>query len=159
MYIVETYFSYPADKSTEKAILILTDVFGPRFINTQLIADQFAELGYFVAVPDLFHGDALPADLPPNFDFPKWLNGPPGHLPPGIDPVVDATIVELRTKYNVKKLGAAGYCFGAKYVVRHLRPDQGKIDVGYSAHPSFVDADELKDIKGPYSISAAGTYT
>lgn len=42
-------------------------------------------------------------------------------------------------------------------MVRHLRPDQGKIDAGYTAHPSFVQDDELKDIQGPLSISAAET--
>ena len=32
------------------------------------------------------------------------------------------------------------------------------MDVGYVAHPSFVEADELKAIKGPLSIAAAGTF-
>lgn len=50
-----------------------------------------------------------------------------------------------------------GYCFGAKYVIRHLLPDSGKIDVGYCAHPSFVEDDELSAIKGPLSIAAAET--
>jgi dienelactone hydrolase len=54
-----------------------------------------------------------------------------------------------------QKIAAVGYCFGAKYVVRHLRPN--KIDVGYVAHPSFVEADELKAIEGPFSIAAAET--
>lgn len=57
----------------------------------------------------------------------------------------------------VQKIGAVGYCFGGKYVVRHLRPEAGKIDAGYTAHPSFVDTDELKEIKGPLAISAAET--
>lgn len=39
--------------------------------------------------------------------------------------------------------------------MRFLRP--GDIDVGYSAHPSFVQEDELQAIKGPYAISAAET--
>lgn len=46
-----------------------------------------------------------------------------------------------------------GYCFGGKYVVRHLLP--GKIDVGYAAHPSHIDEDELRGIKGPLAIAAA----
>lgn len=33
----------------------------------------------------------------------------------------------------------------------------GQVDVGYSAHPSFVDEEELKAIEGPFSISAAET--
>ena len=39
--------------------------------------------------------------------------------------------------------------------MRHLRPDEGKIDVGYTAHPSHIDVDDLKAIKGPLAISAA----
>jgi dienelactone hydrolase len=46
-----------------------------------------------------------------------------------------------------------GYCFGGKYVVRHLHP--GKFDVGYTAHPTHIDADELKSMKGPLAIAAA----
>lgn len=44
----------------------------------------------------------------------------------------------------------------AKYAVRFLKPGFG--DVGYVAHPSFVEANELNDIEGPLSISAAGGY-
>jgi len=36
-----------------------------------------------------------------------------------------------------------------------LKP--GHIDVGYSAHPSFVEDAELEAIKGPFAISAAET--
>lgn len=39
--------------------------------------------------------------------------------------------------------------------MRFLKP--GSIDVGYCAHPSFVEDDELKAIKGPFAIAAAET--
>ena len=32
----------------------------------------------------------------------------------------------------------------------------GKIDVGYTAHPSFVTHEELGGINGPLSIAASG---
>jgi dienelactone hydrolase len=131
-------------------------VIGHRFINPQLIADQLAANGYFVVMPDLFHGDAIPLNKPDDFDFMQWLKG---HPPSRVDPVIDTSLVEMRTKLGCKKIGAVGYCFGAKYVIRHLRPDQGKIDVGYCAHPSFVESQELEEIKGPLAISAAETDT
>lgn len=56
---------------------------------------------------------------------------------------------------NEQKIGGVGYCFGAKYVVRHLNPEQGKLDAGYTAHPAFVDQNELEAIKGPLAIAAA----
>lgn len=46
-----------------------------------------------------------------------------------------------------------GYCFGGKYVVRYLRP--GQIDVGYTAHPSHIEAEELISSNGPLAIAAA----
>lgn len=41
-----------------------------------------------------------------------------------------------------------------QYVVRHYKDG---IKVGYVAHPSFVDEDELAAITGPLSIAAAET--
>ncbi|KAI9712349.1 MAG: hypothetical protein M1820_001562 [Bogoriella megaspora] len=171
---VPTYFSYPKDKSTANAVLILTDVIGHGFINAQLydipvdrmedpttyhllhrIADQFAANGYFTVMPDLFHGDPVPLNRPADFDIMQWLQGPPGHLPNRVDPVVDAAIKELKNNLGVKKLGLVGYCFGGKYVARFLK--KGVADAGYTAHPSFVDPDELKGIEGPLSIAAAET--
>lgn len=42
----------------------------------------------------------------------------------------------------------------AQYVCRFLKP--GKLDVGYTAHPSFVTEEELGAVSGPLSICASG---
>lgn len=124
---LEVYISEPENKSTDNAILLyvfptvylkgsvvvvivvvdvarltvrnsVTDVFGHKFINAQLMADQFAANGYFVFMPDLFHAD--PARFgEPGFDLYKWLEN---HTKETIDPVIEASIAELREKYNVK---------------------------------------------------------
>lgn len=131
-------------------MLIVTDVIGHKFVNVQLIADQFAANGYFVVMPDLFHGDAIPLNRPADFDFMAWRGKHPVQR---VTPIVEAAIKEMK-KLGVKTIGAVGYCFGAKYVVRHLKP--GEIDAGYVAHPSFIDADEVRAMQGPLSIAAAG---
>lgn len=129
---------------------------GHSFINAQLNADQLAANGYFVVMPDLFYGDPVQLNAPEDFDLMQWLKG---HQPPTIDPIVDAALVEMREKLGCKRIGGVGYCLGAKYVVRHLRPDQGKIQVGYSAHPTMVESHEWQEIQGPFAISAAETDT
>lgn len=157
-YIVETYFAYPESKQTENAVLILTDVIGHKFKNAQLIADQFAANGYYVVMPDLFEGDPIPLNRPEGFDLMTWMTkgGPSGgHTKEQVDPIVEAVIKDMKTNQGVKKIGAVGYCFGAKYVARFMTGGKG-IDVGYMAHPSFVDAEEIKALTGPLSISAAG---
>ncbi|KAF2747092.1 alpha/beta-hydrolase [Sporormia fimetaria CBS 119925] len=150
---VRTYFTYPKDKNTQNAILILTDIIGMDFINVQLIADQYAANGYFVAIPDLFDGKPAPMN-DPNFDVMKWVQESMPKVPT-VDPIIEATIKELRGSYGVKRLGGVGYCFGGKYVCRFLK--QGKLDAGFTAHPSFVEADEVRGIQGPLSIAAAET--
>lgn len=57
--------------------------------------------------------------------------------------------------FPFQRIGAVGYCFGGKYVMRYLRSGADKIDVGYTAHPSFVTADELMAVTAPLAISAA----
>ncbi|KIW23500.1 uncharacterized protein PV07_11693 [Cladophialophora immunda] len=156
----EVYVKYPENKSTDKAILFLTDVIGHRSINSQLMVDQLAANGYFVVMPDLFYGDAIELNKIGELDIPKWFAGGYsakgiGHGPSTVDPIVETCLSEMRAKYHCKKIGAMGYCFGAKYVVRYLRPDQAQIDVGYAAHPSLIEKDELQGIKGPFAIAAA----
>jgi len=148
---IETYITHPSEK-TDRAILILPDVIGHKFINVQLIADQFAANGYLTVIPDIFRGDPIPLNRPADFDMATWRKG---HGVEKIDPIIEDLIKELGGKYGVKKIGGVGYCFGAKGVIRYLK--KGKLDAGYVAHPSFVDAEEVEAIEGPLSIAAAET--
>lgn len=110
---VETYIAHPTDGSTKRAILLLTDVIGHRFINAQLIADQLAANGYFVVMPDLFHGDPVPLNnRPADFDIMAWLKGPPGHLPDRVEPVIQAVLKEMKSSLGCERIAAIGYCFG-----------------------------------------------
>jgi dienelactone hydrolase len=136
------YFAYPESKSTRLSILLLTDVIGyespgaqlcdhpptlpyEKSINTSIahsIADQLAANGYFVVMPDLFHGDPVKLNPEPGFDLMKWLEG---HPVGRVDPVVVEVIAAMKEIYGVEKIGAAGYCFGAK--VRGSLPFRGGI--------------------------------
>ncbi|WAO91410.1 MFS domain-containing protein [Fusarium falciforme] len=150
----------PPDKAKKStAVLYLPDIMGV-WQNSRLLADEFAANGYLTLLLDTFNGDPIPvrsvdAD---EVNIAAWLaggsTGDNPHNEPAVDPIVKDAIKVLKEEYGVKKLGAVGYCFGAKYLVRHF--NEG-IDVGYLAHPSFVNADELAAINGPISIAAAET--
>lgn len=156
----KAYVAEPPEGKNHKdcGLLYIPDVLGI-WQNSQLMADQFAENGYHCMILDIFNGDALVEGQmnEKGFDFMYWMNngtdGKNPHTPKEIDEIVLAGIKALQDK-GVKKLGALGYCFGAKYVARHYKSG---IDVGYMAHPSFVEEDELYSIEGPLSISAAET--
>ncbi|KAB8079426.1 dienelactone hydrolase [Aspergillus leporis] len=148
---VSTYVVYPKDKSTEKVVVFLSDIFGI-YVNAQLLADEYAANGYTCVIPDLFQGDAIkPSDMESGkADLPAWLSN---HQPSHVDPVVESTIKYVREELGAKRVAGVGYCFGAKYVTRHLK--NGKLDVGFNAHPSFVTHEELGAITGPLSIAAS----
>ncbi|KAF7591375.1 hypothetical protein BBP40_001601 [Aspergillus hancockii] len=148
---VSTYIVYPKDKSTEKVVVFLSDIFGI-YINAQLLADEYAANGYTCVIPDLFRGDAIKlSDMESGkADLPSWL---PNHQPAQVEPVVESTIKYVREELGAKRVAGVGYCFGAKYVTRFLK--NGKLDVGFNAHPSFVTHEELGAITGPLSIAAS----
>jgi dienelactone hydrolase len=87
------------------------------WVNSQLMADQFAANGYYCLIPDIFNGDALSLNRPVGFDLKKWINeGSDGkniHTTAAIDPIVEAAIQYIR-KEGITAIGAVGYCFGAK---------------------------------------------
>ncbi|EUC33591.1 hypothetical protein COCCADRAFT_4891 [Bipolaris zeicola 26-R-13] len=151
---IRTYFAYPEDGSTQNAILLMTDALGMDFLNTQLIADQFAANGYLVVIPDVFNGNHIRFPFPPSFSLQDWVDNTMPRTPT-VDPIYETVINHLRNKLGVKRLGGIGYCFGGKYVCRWLKP--GSLDAGFIAHPSFVDADEVRGVQRPLSIAAAET--
>jgi hypothetical protein len=66
----------------------------------------------------------------------------------GVNSAFAKCVDELsQSKAYTKATPAIWILLGARYVVRHLRPDRAKIDVGYCAHPNLVEKNELQEIK------------
>ncbi|KAH8891959.1 alpha/beta-hydrolase [Thozetella sp. PMI_491] len=145
----------PVKAHPRTAILYVPDVLGV-WANSKLIADHFAAKGYLCLIIDVLNGDPLKLNSFMGLDLTDWLNygsdGKNPHTPEHVDPIMLAAIEYLKTQKGVEKIGAVGYCFGARYVARHFRSG---ISVGYFAHPSFVQEEELAAISGPLSIAAS----
>ncbi|EJT75087.1 dienelactone hydrolase [Gaeumannomyces tritici R3-111a-1] len=152
----DAYLAVPDSPRKDVAILMLPDVIGI-WQNSQLLADQYAANGYTTMILDIYNGDPLSLNRPEDFDFAAWKDkgsdGKNPHTPAAVDPIVEAAVKQLKTEHGVKRLGAVGVCFGAKYVCRHFKSG---IDVGFLCHPSFVDEEELEAV-GPVGIAAAET--
>jgi len=76
--------------------------------------------------------------------------------PKDIDSILDTTIKYMREELGVKKIGAAGYCFGGKYVARFLVEGKG-VDAGFSAHPTNLQKAEIEAVTLPFTLAAAET--
>lgn len=83
----------------------------------------------------------------------EWVKN---HSPVQTEPIINTVLKEMRENLGCQRIGGVGYCFGGKYVCRYLRP--GQLDVGYIAHPTMLEGEELRGIQGPLSIAAAGKW-
>lgn len=140
--------AYVVGDSDSRFIVIATDIYGYKYNNVRLVADQFAKAGYKVYVPDILNDDPVV----PGTDLPQWLGV---HSLEVTEPIYAGFLTKLREDVGKSAfIGSVGYCFGAKYVIRQLT-DDGLIDVGVIAHPSFVSIEEVAAIKKPLLISGA----
>jgi len=150
---VKCYISYPPSKSTDKILLFFCDVYGPWYINNQLLMDFFAQAGYLVVSPDYFEGDQLEQlRKGKGFDFMNWGNMKRA----AATAIVEKWIPAVKEKFAGKGYCAAGYCFGGLDVVRAV--GNGDVTAGAVAHPSRITEDDLRRIKsGAIFFSCAET--
>jgi dienelactone hydrolase len=133
---------------SKAAVILISDIFGFEAPNLRKIADKVASSGYFVVVPDFFHGDPY---APENADRPiqVWIQEhPQAKAFEEAKPIIAAL-----KEQGVLSVGAAGYCWGAKGVV-----DLGKareIQAAVMLHPSRITVDEIKEVKCPIAILGA----
>lgn len=153
LYDIETYVT--GSKSNDKVLAIITDIYGHKFNNTQLVADQLGEAGYRVYIPDILFGEAI-EKLDGSVDFNQWLEK---HNSERTKAIVDQFLSGLRQEHSPTFVGIIGYCFGAKYAVQQIHASEGLADVCAIAHPSFLTIEELAAIgqEKPLLISAAET--
>lgn len=146
MYGMETYVS--GNGKTDKVLVIITDAFGNKLNNTLLVADQLADAGYQVYIPDILFGDCL-EKLDNTVNFQEWMTK---HNKVATKSVVDKFMENLRKEFSPKFVGVIGYCFGAKYAVQQVHKTDGHADVCAIAHPSFVELEEVEAIGKSKSI-------
>ncbi|TRM64789.1 dienelactone hydrolase [Schizophyllum amplum] len=134
---VDCYVATPeSDYPKDKVLLFLTDIFGVPLVNSQLVADDFANNGFKVVMPDYLNGDPVPADgLSPtnNFDLMAWFGN---HTNEQTRAPLDKVIAGLKEQ-GVTTFGATGYCLGGRYVF-DLAFDN-VIKAGVVAHPSLLE--------------------
>jgi len=151
---VNTYVAIAkTPQKADRALLLLTDIFGLPQVNSLLIADDFAANGFTTFVPDYLNGDPVPAD-DPNFDITAWLvNHGVNQTLPTLQKAMDG-IREI----GFREFSSTGYCFGGLYST--ILAQMNLVKVATMAHPSLLtipdDAETLlRQSHVPVQINSA----
>ncbi|ORY48909.1 alpha/beta-hydrolase [Rhizoclosmatium globosum] len=171
------YVAYPKQQiSPSTCVVIGSDVFGYKLINTRAIADKFASEGHLAVIPDLFGGTEPPSNLMVSIDnlfnnkcsvfakiyaFSRFM----WYLPlffyrnrrtTGAI-TIDRVIAELRAKRGIKKVAFQGYCWGGAIAVILAKNPNSGIDVACSADPGVIKLPEdVQQIVKPIYFVLAG---
>ncbi|KAM0714213.1 hypothetical protein Q7P37_010000 [Cladosporium fusiforme] len=170
---IEAYVTKPADypHAPSKLLLLLGGGTGVHSTNNQLQADKYASEGFLVVMPDQFAGDpatsttsTAPTDSSPSvieqvklgiaslaksFTIDMWLAR---HTPEKVLPRLTRVLTSIKEEYadayaNGGGIYAAGYCFGAKYVL--LLGSDLHQDVAQGQRSPATQAEEGMAVQGP----------
>lgn len=138
----------------DKAILIISDIFGPDGGRTKLICDQLADAGFLVVLPDLFKGDFWKSE-----DFNGLMDWFPKYMWNNLEDNFAKHIYPFLETKGVKSTGIVGFCWGV-YVAFHAS-ESGKFKAGVGFHPTLdkfpESAQQLAELVAcPYLLVPAG---
>ncbi|XP_042664549.1 carboxymethylenebutenolidase homolog [Centrocercus urophasianus] len=126
---IKAYVSKPST-STDKAVIVIHDVFGWELPNTRYIADMLTTNGYVAILPDFFVGQE---PWKPSYDpaiFYEWVKF---RDPSKIDKEVDVVMKYLKKHCDAKSIGVVGFCWGG-IAVQHLMLKNPHLRTGVSLY-------------------------
>ncbi|KAL6303980.1 Alpha/Beta hydrolase protein [Sparassis latifolia] len=149
---IDTYIACPTDaEDTKKIILYFSDVYGPMFLNAQLVMDYWASNGYLVLALDYFVGDSISKHVSkPGFQVSEWVEPKVAQA----NEMVPRWLEAVKEQYGTPdtKWVAAGYCFGAPFVLDCVAYDW--ISAAF-AHPVFLDEEHFRRARKPLLLSCS----
>ncbi|KAJ3525065.1 hypothetical protein NMY22_g10729 [Coprinellus aureogranulatus] len=160
---VNTYVAEPPKghgKAPKKVIFFFSDVFSAVWINNELIQDYFASQGYHVYGLDYFFDDPIqnhtnfdlePFD--PDFDMDAWIAKSRKQAEEVLPGWIDAVRSRSGELTPLSLIRAAGYCFGAKYVMEISATDG--VIAGAFSHPFELTEDHFNNINKPLLMNCA----
>ncbi|XP_053570484.1 carboxymethylenebutenolidase homolog [Bombina bombina] len=141
---IKAYISKP-QSSTDKAVIVVQDIFGWDLPNTRFMADLLATHGYIAVLPDLFVGQE---PWNPANDYSRiheWLKTRPATK---VDKEADVVLKYLKEKCHVTKIGVIGFCWGG-IVTHYLMLKYPELKAGVSFYGIIRDADDRYDLLNP----------
>lgn len=144
---------YVTGDNKEAAIIYLTDIFGYKFINHQLLADKYAAAGFTVIIPNTLKSGPMASEGYSVYAMEKFFEWFPNN------PIEYGHEVAMKVGKQMKEdfgsVQAVGFCIGARLVVDLLKLEPQVLKAGVVYHPTFLTAEEAPQVKQPMRFNLA----
>ncbi|XP_020502248.1 carboxymethylenebutenolidase homolog [Labrus bergylta] len=141
---IKSYVVKPSAAS-DKAIIVIHDIFGWELPNTRYMADMLASNGYTTVCPDFFVGKE---PWTPSHDWStlqEWLKE---RSATDIKKEVDAMLRFLKEQCGAKHIGVVGFCWGGRGT-HYLSLNYPDIKAGVSLYGIIRDQEDRYGLKFP----------
>ncbi|XP_051910413.1 carboxymethylenebutenolidase homolog [Hippocampus zosterae] len=131
--------------TSDKAIVVIQDIFGWQLPNTRYMADMLAANGYVAVCPDFFLGKE---PWSPSHDWSTFTEWRKDKKPTDINKEVDLVLRFLKEQCGAKHIGVVGFCWGGiatHYLVLHNL----EVKAGVSFYGIIAEGEDRYDLKSP----------
>nr|XP_060630628.1 carboxymethylenebutenolidase homolog [Anolis sagrei ordinatus] len=141
---IRAYLAKPPHH-TDKAVIVIHDVFGWQLPNTRYIADMLASNGYIAIVPDFYKGQE---PWKPSNDWAGFEDWRKTRDSKDTNRETDVVLKYLKEQCNAKKIGVIGFCWGGA-AVHHLMLRYSEFKAGVSIYGVVRFQEKNYDMKNP----------
>ncbi|XP_068160551.1 carboxymethylenebutenolidase homolog [Antennarius striatus] len=148
---LKVYVVKPSSAS-DKAIIVIHDVFGWELPNTRYIADMLAANGYVAVCPDFFVGKE---PWSPSGDWSIFWEWVKDRKQTEMNKEVDAVLRFLKEQCGAKRIGVVGFCWGG-IATHYISLQYPEIKAGVSNYGIISDREDKYALKSPTLFIFAG---
>ncbi|XP_020652802.3 carboxymethylenebutenolidase homolog [Pogona vitticeps] len=141
---IKAYICQP-DYNTNKAVILVHDIYGWQFPDIRYITDILAANGYITICPDYFLGKAPWKTTDHWQDFGDWLKD---RDPMKVDRTTAIVMKYLKEQQHAAKIGIVGFSWGGM-AVHHLMLKNPELKAGVSAYGIIRNSEERYDLLNP----------
>uniref|UniRef100_A0A3B4WYK7 Carboxymethylenebutenolidase homolog n=1 Tax=Seriola lalandi dorsalis TaxID=1841481 RepID=A0A3B4WYK7_SERLL len=130
--------------ASDKAIIVIQDIYGWQLPNTRYMADMLATNGYIAVCPDFYVGKE---PWSPSHDWSKFQEWLEDKKPTNINKEVDVVLRFLKEQCGAKHIGAVGFCWGG-VATHYLALQYAEVKAGVSVYGMSLLEDRY-ELKSP----------
>ncbi|XP_061569090.1 carboxymethylenebutenolidase homolog [Cololabis saira] len=131
--------------ASDKAVIVIHDIYGWQLPNTRYMADMLAANGYIAVCPDFYTGKE---PWSPSHDWSKFQEWLEDKKPTNINKEVDAVLRFLKEQCKAKHFGIVGFCWGGA-ATHYLTLQNPEFKAGVSLYGIIRDGEDRYELKGP----------